>query len=121
MNGIGCCAAAHWKIKSQISFASQKSHLHVEGPGVNHPREDRGLVRGEGEAEGREEERGVGRKRVVGFSRCRGEAGGETVWVGRHEDFSTPILLLVTMSLRLALVILNLHRRGVTDQLEEKC
>ena len=99
-----------------------KGHLHVEGPGVNHPREDRGLVMGEGEAEGREEERGVGGKRVVGFARRRmGEARGESVGVGRHEQLclSTPILLLVPMPLRLALVILDLHRRG--GQLERKC
>ena len=108
-------------IKSKTYFASKKGHLHVEGPGVNHPREDRGLVMGEGEAEGREEERGVGGKRVVGFARSMGEARGKSVGVGRHEQLrlSTPIVLLMPMPLRLTLVILNLHRRG--GQQEGKC
>ena len=101
---------------SQTQKTFKKTHLHVKGPGVDHPGEDGRLVGREGKSEGREKERrGVrGKRVVVGLGGSGGEARGEAVGVGRHEQrLSTSVILVLTVPLSLALIILNLHRKVV--------
>ena len=53
-------------------------------------------------------------KRVVGLGGSGGEARGEAVGVGRHEQrLSTSVILVLTVPLSLALIVLNLHRKVV--------